>query len=100
MAIIRNSKLRESPDGELEAKLFEYRKELNAERGQLSGGGRTSSPGKIRQLKKTVARVLTILHERKLGISQKQKAAGGKEKSPASPPAAAAKKPADRQGSK
>ncbi len=68
MAIIKKSKLRELSDTELSAKLFEYQKELNTERGMLASGGRTSNPGKIRELRRTLARTLTIQHERKLGI--------------------------------
>lgn len=71
MAIIKKSKMREMPDAELEAKLFEYQKELNAERGMLASGGRTSNPGKIRELRRTLARALTLQHERKLGIRAK-----------------------------
>lgn len=86
MAIIKKSKLREMPDAELAAKLFEFRKELNAERGMLASGGRTSNPGKIRELRKSVARVLTLQHERKLGIVRKAKASA-----PAKPAAVGAK---------
>ena len=68
MAIIKKSKIRELTDNELSAKLFEFQKELNAERGMLASGGRTSNPGKIRELRRTLARTLTIIHERKLGI--------------------------------
>ncbi|MCX8197164.1 MAG: 50S ribosomal protein L29 [Candidatus Micrarchaeota archaeon] len=71
MAIIKKSKLREFSDAELSKKLIELQKELNAERGLLASGGRTSNPGKIRQLKITIARILTIMHERKLGIKRK-----------------------------
>jgi large subunit ribosomal protein L29 len=85
MAIIKKSKIREMADAELKAKLFEFQKELNTERGMLASGGRTSNPGKIRELRKSVARVLTIIHERKLGIVRKVKVAGAK-------PADAAKK--------
>ncbi len=82
MAIIRKSKIRELSDAELKAKLFEFQKELNSERGMLATGGRASNPGKIRGLKAAVARIMTILHERKLGIKHKTKgaAAGAKEK--------------------
>ncbi len=73
MAIIRKSKIREMSDAELQSKLFEFQKELNAERGMLASGGRTSNPGKIRELRKSVARVLTITHERKLGLVRKAK---------------------------
>jgi large subunit ribosomal protein L29 len=75
MAIIKSSKIRESTDAELQAKLFEFQKELNSERGMVATGGRTSNPGKIRELRRSVARVITIMHERKLGIARKVKAA-------------------------
>ena len=68
MAIIKKSKIRELTDAELAAKLYEFQKELNSERGMLASGGRTSNPGKIRELRRTLARTLTIIHERKLGI--------------------------------
>ena len=68
MAIIKKSKIRELSDAELQSKLFEFQKELNSERGMLASGGRTSNPGKISELRRCVARVLTIIQERKLGI--------------------------------
>ncbi len=68
MAIIRSTEARELSDSELNSKLGEIQKELNIEIGNIKTGGRTSSPGKIRALKKAVARIKTILHQRKLGI--------------------------------
>ncbi len=73
MAIMKKSKIREMADAELSAKLYEFQKELNSERGLLASGGRTSNPGKIKELRRSVARALTILHERKLGIVRKVK---------------------------
>ena len=70
MAIMKSSKIRELTDAELKAKLFDHQKELNSERGLLAAGGRTSNPGKLRELKKTIARIMTITHERKLGIAR------------------------------
>ena len=70
MAIIKKSKIREMTDAELQGKLFELQKELNTERGMLATGGRTSNPGKIRTLRKTIARIMTIIHEKKLGIKR------------------------------
>ena len=78
MAIIKKRKIRELSDAELKAKLFEFQKELNTERGMLASGGRTSNPGKISELRRTVARVLTITHERKLGINAKKNVSGAK----------------------
>jgi len=75
MAIIRTSKLRELSDAEMQSKLFEFQKELNAERGLLAAGGRASNTGKVSELKKSVARILTIQHEKKLGIARKAKSA-------------------------
>ncbi len=71
MAIMKKSKIREMADAELQARLFEFQKELNSERGLLASGGRTSNPGKIRELRRSVARVLTILHERKMNEERK-----------------------------
>lgn len=81
MAIMKAAKIREMADAELQAKLAEFQRELNAERGVLASGGRTSNPGKIRELRRSIARVITIQHERKLGIARgagKAKAAQAK----------------------
>ena len=75
MAIIKKCKIRELSEAELQAKLFDFQKEINSERGMLATGGRVSNPGKIRGLKAAIARILTVIHERKLGI--RSKAAGG-----------------------
>lgn len=80
MAIIKKSKIREMQDAEMQSKLFEFQKELNSERGMIATGGRTSNSGKIKQLKRSIARILTILHERKIGIVRKVKAAVGSTK--------------------
>lgn len=88
MAIIKKSKIREMADPEMQGKLLEFQRELNTERGMLATGGRTSNPGKIRQLKKGISRMLTILHERKTGIVRKLKQSA----SPAQKPAAAPEK--------
>jgi large subunit ribosomal protein L29 len=77
MAIMKKSKIREMSDAELSAKIFEFQKELNSERGMLASGGRTSNPGKIRELRRTLARTLTIMHERKLGIRASKPPANG-----------------------
>ena len=85
MAIIKKSKIREMAEAELQSKLFEFQKELNTERGMLATGGRTSNPGKISQLKKSIARIHTIISERKLGIVRKAKAAVASAKAVAAP---------------
>ncbi|MEM5778520.1 MAG: 50S ribosomal protein L29 [Candidatus Aenigmatarchaeota archaeon] len=42
-------------------RLNELRLELAKERGQIAVGGSSSNPGKIKEIKKTIARILTEL---------------------------------------
>ena len=65
MAIIRKSELAKMSAQDLEAKVFEIRRELNTERGLASSGGRSQNPGKIRELRRTVARILMLLQNKK-----------------------------------
>jgi large subunit ribosomal protein L29 len=48
----------------LQARLVELRGELAKERSLVASGTRPENPGKIRQLRRNVARVLTVLNER------------------------------------
>jgi len=61
----------------LEDKLFEIRKELNSERGMVATGGRSQNPGRIRELRRTVVRILTFMTQ------QKEVATGGSKSSAA-----------------
>lgn len=61
MAIIKKSEFTKMSAKELEAKLLELRRELNSERGLAASGGRSKNPGKIREIRRTVARILTRL---------------------------------------
>ena len=49
-------------------RLAELRRELMQERGVQAMGGSTPSPGKIRTLRREIARILTIEREIQLGI--------------------------------
>ena len=49
---------------ELHSKLKELRNELMHERGVASMGGAPVSPGKLRSLRRQIARVLTVMHEK------------------------------------
>ena len=59
------SELRGMSSDALELRLAELKAELAKERSLIASGTRPESPGKIRKLKKSVARLLTILNERK-----------------------------------
>ena len=56
--------LKKLSDEELEKKLKELKLELLKERGNVEMGGSVKNPGKIRALKRTIARILTIKKER------------------------------------
>ncbi|MEM7819843.1 MAG: 50S ribosomal protein L29 [Candidatus Aenigmatarchaeota archaeon] len=65
MAIIRAKKIREMNEKELEEKIKELKLELSKEMGSSEIGGTVKNPGKIREIKKTIARIMTIRNERK-----------------------------------
>ena len=56
--------LRGLSGGELKNRLVEFRKELLKLSVEVASGGNPSSPGKIRQVKKNIARSLTLLIEK------------------------------------
>lgn len=59
MAILKSKKIRESGEKEMQEKLRELRLELSKERAS-SEIGTVKNPGRIRELRKTIARILTI----------------------------------------
>lgn len=64
MAILRNEELREMSVEELEEKMDELQLELSKERAQVEIGGVPENAGKMNELKKTIARIKTILSEK------------------------------------
>ncbi|MBT3836015.1 50S ribosomal protein L29 [Candidatus Woesearchaeota archaeon] len=56
--------LRALSSKELHEKLGEFKKELLKLNAQVSGGGQASNPGQIKQIKKNIARVLTLQKEK------------------------------------
>lgn len=61
--VLKAKEIRElSPDERLE-KLKELKSELMHERGVAAMGGSPPSPGKIRQLRMSIAKLLTIMRE-------------------------------------
>ena len=67
VAIMKASELRALSIAELRQKEKELRKELMDMRFQKSIG-RLDNPAKYRQLKRDLARVLTVIREKELGI--------------------------------
>lgn len=63
MALIRSREIREMDMEARAAKLKELRADLMHERGVAAMGGAPPSPGKIRALRKSINRLVTIMKE-------------------------------------
>lgn len=61
-----NKELRGLSEGELKNRLEESKKELLKLQAQASSGTGASNPGKMKQTKKNVARMLTIIEEKEV----------------------------------
>lgn len=64
MAIFRAHEVHEMNDVELQEQLSKLQMELVQRYGKVSTGGATENPGRIRELKKTIARINTVVHQR------------------------------------
>ncbi|MFB6088588.1 MAG: 50S ribosomal protein L29 [Candidatus Aenigmatarchaeota archaeon] len=65
MVILRSEEIRDMDDDEIMERIEEFKLELSKEGAQVDIGGIPENPGRIKELKRTIARMLTILHERK-----------------------------------
>jgi large subunit ribosomal protein L29 len=61
--VLKAREIREYNPEERKEKLQELKRELMHERGVAAMGGSPPSPGKIRQLRTSIARLLTIMRE-------------------------------------
>lgn len=59
MAILKKKQLREMNDADIVNRLGELRLELAKDRGQIAIGGSPSNPGRVREVRKTIAKILT-----------------------------------------
>ena len=64
MAILRSKEIWDMEVDEIQDKLVELRAELSKNVSISAAAGVIENPGKIRELKRTIARVLTILNEK------------------------------------
>jgi len=58
------AKLRSMSNEELKKRITELRSEIVKERATIASGARPDNPGKVRKLRREIARCLTILNER------------------------------------
>lgn len=63
MAILKPNEIRDMSVEEMKAELDELRSELARERAIAASGGSLEDPGRVSELRRTIARVLTILNE-------------------------------------
>ena len=61
--VLKAKEIREFSPEERREKLNELKSELMHERGVAAMGGSPPSPGKIRQLRMTIAKILTVMRE-------------------------------------
>jgi large subunit ribosomal protein L29 len=52
----------------LKGKLAELRNELRVDKGHVASGGKASNPGRIKEMRRSIARVLTVLKEKGVKI--------------------------------
>ncbi|TFF98106.1 MAG: 50S ribosomal protein L29 [Promethearchaeota archaeon] len=67
MPILRKKQIRKMTDGEIEKNIQELRSELAQQRCLIAAGGAIENPGKIKNLRRTIARLLTYQNLRKSG---------------------------------
>lgn len=63
MAILKTDEIRNMNESELKEKMSDLKKEIVEERGQIETGGFADNPGRIKEMKKTIARIKTVLNE-------------------------------------
>jgi large subunit ribosomal protein L29 len=64
MAVLKTREARKMGNDELEKKAQELRLEVAKEKANIAIGAPVSSPGKMRDMKRTIARILTIKKEK------------------------------------
>lgn len=67
MGILKAEDIRKKTPAERKEKLMELKGELLKERGTVKMGGAPTNPGKIRAIRRQIARILTIENEVKKG---------------------------------
>ena len=71
MAILRLKEIRDMSSDQRTSKVNEFRTELARLKTMVAAGGSIDNPSQIRELRKTIARMLTIEAEQKRGNEKK-----------------------------
>ena len=72
MPLIRLKEIDDMSSEERTKKVVELRAELSRLRTMVSAGGAVENPARIRELRKAIARTLTIEREHELGLREKK----------------------------
>ncbi|MFB6144641.1 MAG: 50S ribosomal protein L29 [Candidatus Nanohaloarchaea archaeon] len=64
MAILKMDEIREKSESELMEQMNDLKKEIVEERGQIETGGFAENPGRIKEMRRTIAKIKTVLNER------------------------------------
>jgi large subunit ribosomal protein L29 len=65
MAIFKITEIRNMNDGEIAEELTKLEMDLIRERGIVTAGGAPEKPGRIKDVRRTIARIKTVQRERK-----------------------------------
>jgi large subunit ribosomal protein L29 len=84
MPLMRLKEIKGMSSEDRSKKLSELRAEMARLRTMVRAGGAVENPARIRELRKTIAKILTIEHEEKIGLrkteEKSKKKRGNKEK--------------------
>ncbi len=72
MAVLKNKDIRKLDDKETSKKLDELRLELSKERAKINIGATVTSPGRIKELRKAISRILTVEREKSKPSEEKK----------------------------
>ncbi len=73
MPILRVKEIREMSNGDREKRLSELQTELVRLKTMIHAGGSIENPARVRELRKTIARILTIENESKQAKKEGEK---------------------------
>ncbi|MCX8190373.1 MAG: 50S ribosomal protein L29 [Candidatus Diapherotrites archaeon] len=68
---MKASEIRALSDDELLEKLTSLKRELSKEKATVASKTRSEKPSKIKNLRRDIARILTVINERKIAIAGK-----------------------------
>jgi len=72
MPILRTKDIRAMSSEDRRKKLMELRTELQRLRTMVEAGGAIENPARVRELRKTIARVLTVENEENLSVRERR----------------------------